>query len=145
MTGVCVCRTRTAVATPDTGVVVAALRADHPHRERAIEALRSDGSHGLVDHVLLEAFSVLTRMPGRAEPRAVASLLRRWRPAPVLSLPAPARDDVPERLATAGVAGGATYDGLIALTAAHHDVELLSLDRRAARTYRALGARFRLL
>lgn len=51
----------------------------------------------------------------------------------------------PKRLAVAGVSGGATYDGLIALTAIEHDLELLSRDRRAARTYRALGARFRLI
>jgi hypothetical protein len=31
------------------------------------------------------------------------------------------------------------------LTALAHDLELLSRDRRAARTYRALGARFQLL
>jgi predicted nucleic acid-binding protein len=38
------------------------------------------------------------------------------------------------RLAAAHVSGGATYDGLIALTVLEHDLELLSLDRRAART-----------
>jgi predicted nucleic acid-binding protein len=48
-------------------------------------------------------------------------------------------------LSAAGVGAGATYDGLIALTALAHDVLLISLDRRAARTYRALGARFELL
>jgi predicted nucleic acid-binding protein len=48
-------------------------------------------------------------------------------------------------LAAVRVSGGATYDGLIALTALDHDLELLSRDLRAARTYRALGVRFRLL
>ena len=51
----------------------------------------------------------------------------------------------PKRLAAAGIGGGATYDGLIALTAIEHDLELLSRDRRAARTYGALGARFQLI
>jgi predicted nucleic acid-binding protein len=54
-------------------------------------------------------------------------------------------DSVLERLAASHVSGGATSDGLIALTALEHDLELLSLDRRAARTYRALGVRFQLL
>jgi predicted nucleic acid-binding protein len=53
--------------------------------------------------------------------------------------------NAPKRLALVGVKGGATYDGLIALTALEHDLELVSRDRRAARTYRALGARFRLI
>ena len=45
----------------------------------------------------------------------------------------------------AGISGGATYDGLIALTALEHDLRLLSRDARAARAYRALGVDFRLL
>ena len=51
----------------------------------------------------------------------------------------------PSRLAAAGGSGGATYDGLIALTALEHDLELVSRDARAARTYRALGTHFRML
>jgi predicted nucleic acid-binding protein len=51
----------------------------------------------------------------------------------------------PGRLAAAGVSGGATYDGLIALTALEHDLELLTRDGRAERTYRALDVPHRLL
>jgi predicted nucleic acid-binding protein len=44
-----------------------------------------------------------------------------------------------------GVSGGAVYDALIALTAAEHEAELLSLDGRAEATYRRCGANYRLL
>lgn len=49
------------------------------------------------------------------------------------------------RLASARVSGGATYDGLVALEAAEHDHELLTLDERAVEAYIRLGVRFRLL
>jgi len=74
-----------------------------------------------------------------------ADLLRRRFPAAPLSLPTRQRATLIARLAAAGVIGGAVYDGLIAATAAHHGAVILSLDHRAARTYEALGARFRLL
>ncbi|MBX3067228.1 MAG: hypothetical protein IT191_04675 [Microbacteriaceae bacterium] len=38
------------------------------------------------------------------------------------------------------VAGGATYDGLIALTALEHNVVLATRDARARSTYEAVGA-----
>jgi predicted nucleic acid-binding protein len=40
----------------------------------------------------------------------------------------------------AGMAGGATYDGLIALTAAAEGATLVTLDRRALATYVRVGA-----
>ena len=51
----------------------------------------------------------------------------------------------PAQLAKAGVAGGAAYDGLIALTALEHDLELITRDGRAERTYRALNVPYQLL
>jgi len=50
-----------------------------------------------------------------------------------------------ERLAAAGVFGGATYDGLVALEAGAHDRILLTLDERAQSTYRRLAAPFRVI
>jgi toxin FitB len=50
--------------------------------------------------------------------------------------------ELPSTLARAGVAGGASYDGLVALEAASHDQHLLTLDRRAQDAYRRLGATF---
>jgi predicted nucleic acid-binding protein len=66
-------------------------------------------------------------------------------PSPALVLPAEAMSAIVERLCRAGVTGGATYDGLIALTAAAHGARLLSVDRRARETYSRCGVDCRLL
>lgn len=42
-------------------------------------------------------------------------------------------------LAEAGISGGAVYDALVAAAAVHHGLPLVSRDRRALDTYRALG------
>ena len=43
------------------------------------------------------------------------------------------------------MAGGATYDGLIALTARNQGLKLISLDRRAVPTYEAVGVEYEIL
>jgi hypothetical protein len=48
-------------------------------------------------------------------------------------------------LSAAGILGGATYDGLVALEAAAHDELLVTLDERAQRTYERLQVPFRAL
>jgi hypothetical protein len=48
-------------------------------------------------------------------------------------------------LAAAGVAAGAVYDGLVALAALAEDQLLISCDRHAVSTYRAVGVRFEIL
>lgn len=53
------------------------------------------------------------------------------------------RDALPGVLANAGVYGGASYDGLIALEAQSHEHALLTLDKRAQLTYRRLGVPYR--
>jgi hypothetical protein len=45
----------------------------------------------------------------------------------------------------AGLAGGAIYDGLVGAAAREHRVLLVSCDRRAEPTYRALGVTYELL
>jgi toxin FitB len=98
-------------------------------------------------HVVLEAYSVLTRLPGGAAvpAGAAASVLARRFGGEQLSLAEPRRAEVLRTLAEAGVFGGAAYDGLVALEAAAHDRVLLTLDRRAVTTYQRLGAPFRLI
>jgi predicted nucleic acid-binding protein len=129
----------------DTSVVLPALLADHEAHELAAQALSE--CTAAIAHVLLETYSVLTRLPAphRAQPDAVVPVLKARMPATVLALEADAYAAAPARMAAASVSGGAAYDGLIALTALEHDLELISRDRRAARSYRALGARFQLL
>jgi predicted nucleic acid-binding protein len=62
-----------------------------------------------------------------------------------LTLDRDAQADAPDELSALGIAGGAVYDGLIALTARAAGAELVSLDRRAAETYERCGASVRLL
>jgi hypothetical protein len=91
---------------------------------------------------MLEAYSVLTRLPGGlAVPAAVAAevLVERF-PGGPLRLSDRERAALPVTLAQAGVAGGASYDGLVALEALAHGHELLTLDSRAQDAYRRLGA-----
>jgi len=130
---------------PDTSVVVLALLAWHEGHRVADEALAEDVV--LLAHVELEAYSTLTRLPppARLEPEAVAQALARRFPGPRPALPAHARDRLVAELAEAGIAGGAAYDGLIAVTARHHGYTLLTADRRAAPTYAALRVKTRRL
>jgi predicted nucleic acid-binding protein len=130
---------------PDTSIAIAALLADHTAHEAASEALATCTT--TIAHVAAETYSVLTRLPPphSTEAGTAATALAERLPSEHVTLPASHHAGAPERLAAAGVSGGATYDGLIALTALEHDLELLSRDHRAARTYRALGARFQLI
>jgi predicted nucleic acid-binding protein len=129
----------------DSSVVIAAVIADHEAHELCDEALSR--STATVAHVATEAYSVLTRLPPplRLDRSQAAEILGVRLPGNWVTLDAKAHRSVAMRLASAGVSGGATYDGLIALSALEHEIELLSRDLRAARTYRALGIRFRLL
>jgi predicted nucleic acid-binding protein len=128
----------------DSSIAIAALWGDHPAHEAATEGLAA--CKVTIAHVAIETYSVLTRLPAphRAEAAAVVTALDERLPSTYATLDASNYASAPSRLADAGVSGGATYDGLIALTALEHDLELLSRDRRAARTYRALGARFQM-
>jgi hypothetical protein len=98
-------------------------------------------------HVMIEAYSVLTRLPGGlAVPPATAAdvLARRFEGKP-LRLPDAQRRALLPTLAGAGVLAGASYDGLVALEAAAHDQTLLTMDRRAQDTYGRLGTPFRFI
>jgi len=132
-------------AAADTSIVLPALLSDHEAHQAAAEALSA--CRTTIAHVALEAYSVLTRLPPprRAEASTAATVLQARLAQAFIALDARAYASAPGRLAAAGVSGGSAYDGLIALTALEHDVELISRDTRAARTYRALGVRFRLL
>lgn len=129
----------------DSSVVVAAFGAWHEHHAVAREALAARPA--LPAHAALEAYSVLTRLPDpfRADPVIVAEFLRRQFGTRRLVLPSRLHASLPTRLATLGVAGGAVYDALIALTAHAAQAEICSLDRRARATYDRCGVASRLL
>lgn len=129
----------------DSSIAIAALLRDHPAHEISANALaRCDTT---IAHVAAETYSVLTRLPvpHRADASTAVAVLERRIPPTYVVLEADSYAKALHRLAAAGISGGATYNGLIALTALEHDLQLVSRDGRAARTYRALGIDFRLL
>jgi len=126
-------------------VLVAALGPWHPAHQVSRAAARTRVT-AVAPHVLTETFATLTRLPAghRADPATVLAALEAlsYR---MLTLPAKAHLDLLRKLTADGIVGGATYDGAIAATAAHHRHLLLSLDRRAERTYRAIGVDYELI
>lgn len=58
-----------------------------------------------------------------------------------LALPEEATAESHRVLARLGIAGGATYDGLVGLAARQRDVGLATRDARARATYEAIGVR----
>ncbi|MDO8391161.1 MAG: PIN domain-containing protein [Actinomycetota bacterium] len=129
----------------DSSVLVAAFATWHEQHDVARRAVGAGVS--AVAHVLVETYSVLTRLPEphRAAPAMARDFLIAAIKGDPLQLDVAAAKELPGRLHECGVAGGATFDGLIALTAAAHGATLVSLDRRAADTYRRCGVRFELL
>jgi predicted nucleic acid-binding protein len=129
----------------DTSVAVPLLLTSH-QAHRSVSAAVGDRSVALAGHAAHETYAVLTRLPGdaRLSPRdAVRLLAERLEPAAVLDARS-ARAAVAV-LADLEIAGGATYDGLIALAARSSGLPLGSRDRRAEGTYRRFGVEVELL
>lgn len=95
---------------------------------------------GLCGHALAETYSVLTRLPGdaRVDPADAVVLIDENFAEP-LQLGARAARAAHREFAREGIAGGATYDGLVALAAREHGAVLATRDARARSTYEALG------
>ena len=87
---------------------------------------------------------MLTRLPSglAVAPTVAARVLARRFDDPPLRLGDDERNCLLQTLAGAGVYGGASYDGLVALEAKAHAYALLTLDDRAQSTYQRLGAEF---
>jgi predicted nucleic acid-binding protein len=129
----------------DTSIIVAAVLAGHTAHTASARALAA--CDVTIAHAAIESYSVLTRLPvpHHVDVTTAATVLASRLPTAYITLDAGAYAQATERLARAGIGGGATYDGLIALTALQHTVELVTRDTRAERTYRALGLAYRLL
>jgi predicted nucleic acid-binding protein len=84
-------------------------------------------------------------VPHRAPAALVGQFLREQFLRPYLRLPAGAYRRFVLDLAANGVAGGASYDALVAATAAHSNAELISCDRRAVSIYEQYNLRVQLL
>lgn len=129
----------------DTSVVVAAFASWHEGHERAVAAL---GRRPRVPaHVLVESFSVLTRLPPphRAPAGVVASFLTQRFPEVPLVLPPLGHVKLIRTADQAGLTGGAIYDAVIAATAAHAGALLLTRDQRAIPVYERIGVRYELV
>ncbi len=102
-----------------------------------------DRVDALPAHVLLECYSVLTRLPSphRIAPDVAADAVAALE-LTVLTLPASGHARIVRTLANAGVRGGAVYDALVGVTASHHERLLLTMDRRARTTYDLLEISF---
>lgn len=129
----------------DTSLVVAAFASWHESHEAARRAL-DEGLH-LVEHCALETYSVLTRLPPphRASGAVVRDFLETRFPEPYLRLSTAAYKSFILELHDHGVSGGASYDALVAATAAGSGAELVTCDRRALPVYERYGIRARLL
>ena len=123
----------------DTSVLIPALVEWHVAHQ-----LCHDAAHEATvpAHALLEAYAVLTRLPAphRIATSDAARLLdARFGATDVLVPPPELHRRLPALLAGSEIGGGASYDALVGLTAQLHGHQLMTRDRRAARTYARLG------
>lgn len=129
----------------DSGVIVAAFSSWHEVHDRARRAVGQEAVP--IGHALVEAFSVLTRLP--APHRAPAALVGEFLAAvfvgPVLTLDGPDLRRLVLRLPELSIVGGAVYDAVIGATAAAAGATLVSLDQRAMGVYERVGCAARML
>lgn len=132
---------------PDTSVLIAGFDSAHPFHDVAQQALRDVQRGGrVIAHTLAETVSVLTAPApyGFAAKPVLGYLEPLLERDPIGVRP----EDYPrvlEELLDAGVTGGAIYDALIAVAARQAGATLVSLDRRAAATYRRCRVEYELL
>lgn len=123
----------------DTSIAVPLLVTSH-QQHLTVAQWAKDRELGLSGHALAETYSVLTRLPGdaRVDPVDAVALIddnfTESFPLGVRAARAAHRE-----FARRGIAGGATYDGLVALAAREHGAVLVTRDARARSTYEALG------
>jgi len=127
----------TALTALDSSILIAALLPWHEHHEvaqRAINRAREGGSLLLASRTLVEAYSVLTRLPAphRLAPDDALSLLElNFRSARVESLGADATWPFLASLPARGVAGGAVFDAEIVAVVHQAGAEtMVTLDRK---------------
>ncbi|HYN34506.1 MAG TPA: type II toxin-antitoxin system VapC family toxin [Ilumatobacteraceae bacterium] len=129
----------------DTSVAVALSVSTHPDHE-ATHTVIAGRRLGLAGHAAFETYSVLTRLPqpARRSAASVARLLAVNFPATCHLSPLGAAMLVDE-CAAGAISGGAIYDALVGAAAREHQLVLITRDRRAVRTYQALGVSIEML
>lgn len=134
---------------PDTSVIVAGFDPHHRFHAEAVPALLDVKLSGrLVAHTMAESYAVLCSSGGpfRFEPEPVIAYLDQFleRSDPIQPRVGSYREAL-DLLGPGNRAGGAVYDALIALAVRDAGIGLVSLDRRAGRTYAACGVEARML
>jgi predicted nucleic acid-binding protein len=123
----------------DSNCMIAAVCGWHEHHAAAAAAIERRLSRGdrlvVAAHALVEAYSVLTRLPSphRLAPADAWALLKTnfVSLARLATLPGTAHVALLDGLAADGLGGGRSYDALIAASAAHAKVEeLLTFNPR---------------
>ena len=124
----------------DTSVAVPLLVQTHS-AHRSVVNWWQGRPIALSGHALVETYSVLTRLPGdiRVDTVDAAHLLAERFEDPLVLEPSDSRR-IPNFLAGLGIAGGASYDAIVALAAVHNRCVLATRDARARATYDAVGA-----
>ena len=132
---------------PDTSVLVAGLDSSHPFHQQAQDALGEVRRRGrLIAHTIAETFAVLTAAgPYGLRGAPVLAYLDRFLDREPIGLQPTAYVRALAELTEIDLVGGAVYDALIALAARDAGATLVSLDRRAAATYRRCRAQFELV
>jgi len=130
----------------DTSVVIASI----VHSDPAVVSecrSRIEDSPTPIAHVLAESYACMTSMPGgrRLEPGLTRQILGEMFPRSPIALSGVGYLRVVELVADLAISGGAIFDCLIAETARENGTTLVSLDRRAAKNYAAVGVDFVLL
>lgn len=129
----------------DTSVALAALDPQHEAHapcRRALVELRP----ALAGHAAFETYSVLTRLPPplRLTPHQAGHVLAAAFE-PDCWLDAAESSQLRADLGGLGIVGGSVYDALVGRSAAANGRTLLTRDRRAERTYRAVGVAYELV
>ena len=125
----------------DTSIAVPLLVQTHPDHDE-VTRWAAGRSLTLSGHAAAETYSVLTRLPAdaRLAPADAARLVRERFSRPLL-LDAGTGSRLTDVLGDLGIVGGAVYDALVGMAAAHHGADLATRDGRALPTYRAVGVR----
>lgn len=124
----------------DTSVAIPLLVASHEAHD-LVTSWASGHVLSLGGHALAETYAVLTRLPGdaRVAPSDAVALIED-NFAEHAALPRVLGSEIHRELAQHGIAGGATYDAMVALAARAHGAVLATRDGRARSTYEVLGA-----
>ena len=129
----------------DTSVAVPLVLGDHDQHDLVVDGVGSRRL-GLAGHAALETYSVITRLPAplRRTPPVVETMLSRRFPGTV-HLASERAAALFGSLAERRLTGGSVYDALVAACAVEHGLTLITADRRAIPTYRALSVEVEIL